>query len=411
MYIADGGVRYSFNSLIYAMKLDIHSLPIIREPRSTKRVALINSIIARNDAVSASVRDTYHMLASDPALRVAVFTYRNDFPDVPCHIVSDTAELLLHPDYLDADLIIWHVGAYYELFNAALIGDGKARQAVVYHNTTPKQFLPESYWPDVDRALHQRHHLRYVDEVWNVSVVNAEVAQAVGVAKDRNRVIPFPVDTPALSTLAEKARSPIDILFVGRFVKSKGVSELIEALAGLRRDRTPLRLTLVGNMEYSDPSYVNKLRDQIATCDLSQDVVWLGTVDDATLENLYRRAHILAIPSYHEGFCKPVIEGLRAGCIPIGYASYNLPYIANKLGRMVPTGNVAALTAALDEVMQSLPGALAAPQQPSLPLDRGKLSVAEFDRASRDYVQRFTRAQVSSEMLSRVYELLNADVI
>ena len=50
MYIADGGVRYSFNSLIYAMKLDIHSLPIIREPRSTKRVALINSIIARNDA-------------------------------------------------------------------------------------------------------------------------------------------------------------------------------------------------------------------------------------------------------------------------------------------------------------------------------------------------------------------------
>ena len=45
-----------------------------------------------------------------------------------------------------------------------------------------------------------------------------------------------------------------------------------------------------------------------------------------------------------------MIEGLRAGCIPIGYASYNLPYIANKLGRMVPTGNVAALTAALDEV-------------------------------------------------------------
>ena len=62
----------------------------------------------------------------------------------------------------------------------ALIGDGKARQAVVYHNTTPKQFLPELYWPDCrSGALHQRHHLRYVDEVWNVSVVNAEVARAL----------------------------------------------------------------------------------------------------------------------------------------------------------------------------------------------------------------------------------------
>src|SRR5208282_1283199 len=286
---------------------------------------------------------------------------RNDFPDVPCHIVSGTAELLVHPEYLDADLIIWHSGTYYELFNAALIGNGKARQIVRYHNTTPKQFLPESFWPDVERALHQRHHLRYVDGVWNDSLVNAEVAQAVGVAKDRNCVIPIPVDAPALSTLAEKARSPIDVLFVGRFVKSKGVSELIEALAALPRDRTPFRLTLVGNMEYSDRSYVDKLRNQIAACGLSRDVAWLGTVDDATLEELYRRAHILAIPSYHEGFCKPVIEGLRAGCIPVGYASDNLPYIANKLGRMVQTGDVAALTAALGEILKSLPGALAEP--------------------------------------------------
>lgn len=393
------------------MKREAHFLPIIGEPRSTKRVALINSIIARNDAVSAAVRDTYRILASDPALRVAVFTCRNDFPDVPCHIVNDTAELLLHPDYLDADLIIWHAGAYYELFNAALIGNGKARQLVRYHNTTPKQFLPESFWPDVERALHQRHHLRYVDEVWNDSVVNAEEAQAVGVAKDRSRVIPFPVDAPTLSTLATKERSPSDILFVGRFVESKGVSDLIEALARLPRGRAPWRLTLAGNMEYSDPSYVDKLRDQIAACDLSQNVAWLGTVNDATLEELYRRAHILAIPSYHEGFCKPVIEGLRAGCIPVGYASYNLPYIANKLGRMVPTGDVEALTSALDEVMKALPDALAEPEEPCLPLDRGMLSVAEFDRASRDYVQRFTRAQVSSEMLSRVHELLNTDVI
>ena len=219
------------------MKPDVCPVPIIRERPSAKRIALINSIIARNDAVSASVRDTYHILASDPALRVAVFTYRNDFSDVPCHIVKDTAELLLHPDYLNADLIIWHVGAYYELFNAALIGNGKARQLVRYHNTTPKQLLPESFWPDVERALHQRHHLRYVDEVWNDSVVNAEVAQAVGVAKDRSRVIPFPVDAPALSTLAEKARAPIDILFVGRFVKSKGVQRTIEALAHLPRGR------------------------------------------------------------------------------------------------------------------------------------------------------------------------------
>src|SRR5208282_2830358 len=139
MYIGDDRVPHYF-TLSSVMKQDVYSLPNIRKPCSTKRIALINSIIARNDAVSASVRDTYHILACDPALRVSVFANRNDFPDVPCHIVSGTAELLVHPEYLDADLIIWHSGTYYELFNAALIGNGKARQIVRYHNTTPKQF-------------------------------------------------------------------------------------------------------------------------------------------------------------------------------------------------------------------------------------------------------------------------------
>jgi glycogen synthase len=386
----------------------ISPVPEEDAPRSERRIVVINSILARDDAVSASVRDTYHMLASDPTLRVSVFAHRNDFCDVPCHIVEDTAQLLLHPDYLGADLIIWHSGMYYELFNAALIGNGKARQVVIYHNTTPKQYLPESAWPVIERSLHQCYHLRYVDEVWNVSVVNAEVARAIGVAEDRIHVIPIPVDAPALSALVEKGSSFFDILFVGRFVAAKGVLDLIDAVARLpRQGLTPVRLTLAGNMEYSDPNYVDELRNKIVAVGLSQAVRWLAAVDDATREQLYRRAHILAIPSYHEGFCKPVIEGLRAGCIPIGYASYNLPEIANGLGRMVPTGNVQALTDALDEILKSLAAALAEPEEPWLPLDRGKLSVAEFDNSAHDYILRFARTQVGSEMLSRVYDMLD----
>jgi glycosyltransferase involved in cell wall biosynthesis len=388
------------------MTPELHLPDIVREHRSTRRIALINSIVARHDAVSASVCDIYYILCSDPAFHVSVFAYRNDFCDVPCHIVNDSAELLLHADYLNADLIIWHFGMYYELFNSLLVGNGKARQVVIYHNITPKKYLPESDWPIIDRSLHQRHHLRYADEVWNVSAINAEAARAVDVKEHRMRVIPIPVDAPGLGTLAEKALSLIDILFIGRFVKSKGVIELIEAIAGLSSGRVPFRLTLAGNMEYSDPAYVSELRRKIAAFDLSRDVVWLGTVDDQTREQLYRRAHVLAIPSYHEGFCKPVIEGLRAGCIPVGYAAYNLPHIANMLGRIVPTGNVEALAGTLDDVLTSLTVALAEPEEPRLPLDCGKLSVAQFDCAARDYIENFTLAQVSSVILSRVNNLL-----
>ena len=378
---------------------------------SKRRVVVIHSVLARYDALSAAVCDTYHILASDPGLRVSVFACRNDFSDVPCHIVNDAAELLLHPDYLAADLIIWHFGVYYELFDAILLGNGKALQVVVFHNVTPKEYAPEWLWPIIDHSFRQCQHLRHADEVWSVSVVNADAARAIGVAEDRIRVIPLAVDAPVLGTLAKKSRSLIDILFVGRIVKTKGVLELIDTVLRLRqRGVAPFRVRLTGN-EFSDPAYVKAVRGAIVENGLSQDVLWLGTADVATWESLYREAHILAIPSYHEGFCKPVIEGLRAGCIPIGYASYNLPYIANRLGRLVPTGNVEALTDALEEVMKSLSVALAEPEEAWLPLDRGKLSVAEFDRASRDYIQRFTSAQVRGEMLSRVYNLVNVKAL
>ena len=55
------------------MRPDAALLQINSRRYPIKRIALINSVIARNDAVSASVRDTYKMLVSAPALRVAVF--------------------------------------------------------------------------------------------------------------------------------------------------------------------------------------------------------------------------------------------------------------------------------------------------------------------------------------------------
>ena len=48
-------------------------------------------------------------------------------------------------------------------------------------------------------------------------------------------------------------------------------------------------------------------------------------------------------------------------------------------------------------------------KQAALPLDRGRMSVTDFDRTARKYIQRFTRARVGSEMRSRVYDILNME--
>ena len=377
------------------------------QSRTKRRIALVNSILARNDAVSAAVVDMYHMLSSDPSLDVSVFAARNDFAELPCHLVGDSAQLLLHSDYLSADLIVWHFGICYEFFNALLVGNGHARQVVVFHNITPKEHMPEKMWSVIDHSLQQRHNMRQADEVWSVSKINAHDARVIGVEDQRMRVIPLCVDAPPLSSLSDKEITPLELLFVGRFIKSKGVLDLLEAVACLRHtELRPFRLALAGNIEFSDPEYVEAVKRKIAERNLTPAVQLVGTVEGPSWAQLYRRAHILAIPSYHEGFCKPVIEGLRAGCIPVGYDSSNLPEVTAGLGRMVPVGDVNALARALTELLTALPNALAHAEEKSLMLDGGRLSVVEFNQASRAYVQRFIPELVGKQFRARVEALL-----
>lgn len=371
------------------------------------KVALINSIVAQHDAISAAVIDTYKCLTQDGAFDVSLFSYKNDFNEIKSHNISSLDELLLHREFLDAEILLWHFGIFYELFNSTLVGNGRALRVARFHNVTPKEFTPQHAWETIDRSLSQCHLLRGVDEVWADSTVNAETAVMFGVDAERIRTIPLVVEGQRFRSLEFKAQ-PYSILFVGRFVKSKGVLELLQAVATLRRSglNVPISVNLVGNVEFSDPAYVADIHAYIQHQALGDVVQMLGTVDEPALRDLYRDAHILAIPSYHEGFCKPVVEALQAGCIPIGYASYNLPFITNGFGRLVTPGDVESLSAVLRDIIEALPGAAQSPTTARLPLDRGLTSITSFSSEVRRYVERFTAESVGEEMRRRLQDLL-----
>jgi len=371
-----------------------------------RRVALINSIVERNDAISANVRDMARALA-EGGYDVTVFCCRSDYPELGAVVVGGVVDLVTDERFRKADLLIWHFGVFYELFNAVVIGSGGAPQVVCFHNITPKEFLSETRWPLFERSLVQAHLMATVDEVWAVSDLNAACARRFGVAEGAIRTIPLIVEDNPRSRLRDKASGPINILFVGRFVRSKGVADLLAAVERLRARGGPrFKVALVGNVAFSDDRYVQKLRDYIRDEELEELVEFRGAVDDATLHDLYREAHILAIPSYHEGFCKPVVEGLRAGCMPIGYASYNLPHVANGLGRLVKPGDVAALADALADVTAALPTALQSPSDPSLPLDCGPISVETLEARVDFFTRNFGRARVSAQVCERVSRLM-----
>lgn len=377
--------------------------------RYPRRIALIGGALARNDAISTDVVNTWRYLSEGTGWEVSLLTQRNDFCDTPARLVAGVADLLTAPEFLSADLVIYHFGIFNPLFDAMVVGNGRARQAVFFHNITPLELVPPKSRPDVERSFTQLSHLHHVDRLWPVSRVNAELLIERGFDPARIEVLPGAVTRPRPAALRDKAPLPVELLFLGRIVPSKGVGDLIEAIIRLRdRPLPPFRLRIVGNLEYSDGAYCEGVRQKVAHCGLAGIVEFVGTVDDDHRDRLLHAAHILAIPSYHEGFCKPVIEGLRAGCVPVGYAAYNLKYVAEGLCRMVSPGNSAALAGALAEVIVDAAAAITNPAA-SLRLDRGRLTAAEFAAAAQAVFEPYQSQRIAALTRERSARLLSPE--
>lgn len=369
------------------------------------RVALINSIVERYDAISASVRDMADII-KEAGHDLTIFCYKSEYADLRAVEVGGINDLLLHDDFIAADLIIWHFGIFYELFNVSLIGNGKAPQVVCFHNVTPIEFAPAFAASTIERSLEQIHLLSKADEIWAVSELNARTALDYVDRAEIVKVIPLQVDWPVRTSLESKKTGTLNILYVGRFTAAKGVKDLLKAIESLPRDSLPaFRVRLAGNVAFSDPACVAEIETFIDQHELEGVVELLGTVTDDELASLYADAHILCIASYHEGVCKPILEGLRSGCIPVVYDAYNLPFVVDGLGKVVETGDVNALAEALGNLIGDLDAGLLRPDEPRVRIERGLFSVRDFDAAAKSYTQGFTRPFIADKIAERIASL------
>jgi glycosyltransferase involved in cell wall biosynthesis len=368
------------------------------------QVAVVAPIMVRHDAISLAARDTVRVLAADARFEARHFGAACDYDDIAHRRCHDVSDLLLDPAYLDADAAIFHFGIHHSLFDA-LWAAGPPVRIVRFHNVTPAEFVDEDSVPVIERSLRQIDTLRRADEIWADSTVNAEALVARGFDPARVRVIPLVVEDPRSCRFTDKSPDTVEILFVGRFARSKGLHDLIPAIARMGLPRGAVRVTLAGNTAWSNPAYLALLRDLIDRHDLNATVRFAGTVADAERERLFHAAHIMVMPSYHEGFCRPVIEGMRAGCVPVVYDAYNLPHIAAGFGRVVPAGDVAGLAAVLTELAGAIPGAIARPAEARLPVDRGLLSADDFALLTRRYADGFSLDAIGSEIKQRLIVL------
>jgi glycosyltransferase involved in cell wall biosynthesis len=167
---------------------------------------------------------------------------------------------------------------------------------------------------------------------------------AEGFDEDRVHVAPHGVavvdggdPAPVLARLG--VREPF-VLFVGTIEPRKGVGDLLDAHAALRRSHPDLQLVLAGPAGWGEAPDLDR-----------PGVLATGSVGDAELDALYRSAVALANPERYAGFGLPLVEAMARGCPVVATDTSSLPEVVGDAGAVVPVGDVDALAGALERLL------------------------------------------------------------
>jgi glycosyltransferase involved in cell wall biosynthesis len=355
------------------------------------RVAIVAGICVVNDAISNAVADQAVMLSELTMVdHVTIFTQYSDRPLLADEVVhvGDAWQLIRHPAFADADMVILHWGIAYELFDALAILAHDPRLVVHFHNVTPVSLAPGDA-ATLERSLRQAQliaggHIR----VWAVSEYNAQTLRDWGVDPADIVVLPLCVERPngSVPTHSGARSTPVRLVAVGRLVRSKGVDVLVEAVRRLE-SRTPrsVELRLVSNTALSDPAFRQQLEVQIQQTGLTDIVTFADNASEADLWTLYDWADVVVSPSLHEGLCVPIIEGYLAGCRAVGTRAGNLPNVVIAPDPLAEPGDPDSLADALGFIVDEIA--------------RGNRTIPDGADA---LVQRFARSSIEQQLTTEL---------
>lgn len=210
----------------------------------------------------------------------------------------------------------------------------------------------ESGLDDAQRQALHRSECRALQAARHVIVTSPftarNLAAEFGVSAERITVIEPGTDA-APAAAGSRQGEPFNLLCVATITPRKGHVVLIEALAGLKDRRWTLHCA--GSLDM-DRACAAAVLQAIEKHGLGERVLLHDEQDEAGLARLYGQADAFVLPSFHEGYGMALAAALSHGLPVISTrAGAIADTVPESAGMLVPPGNVAALRAALQKIL------------------------------------------------------------
>ncbi|MBA2402411.1 MAG: glycosyltransferase family 4 protein [Bradyrhizobium sp.] len=210
----------------------------------------------------------------------------------------------------------------------------------------------------------QRHHtwltrwlIRRMDAIIATSALSASFL------KRESDVVMHGVDTDRYAPPADRAAAFEQSGLPGRYAigcfgrvrAQKGSDVFVEAMCRLLPLYPDFTAVIVGAVVPEQQGFANGLKQQIEAAGLQSRIVMTGEIAIEEVPRLYQRLTIYAFTSRNEGFGLTLIEAMSSGAALVASRAGAAEFVVEDgvTGLLTPPGDVDALVAALEPLMQN----------------------------------------------------------
>ena len=210
------------------------------------------------------------------------------------------------------------------------------------------------YWPDTQRTLPRlaRYGVSWVQQrLASAFVLSTPAARSRIVvprhARARTYAIPYGIDPAAFPAQTPKRDGRV-VLFLAGTIWRKGIYTFLDAIAELRRTMPDVEAIVAG-----DGWDYEAVCEHVVRRELGSHVRMAGFVPRSEVPALFARANVYCLPSYGEPYGMTAVEAMASARAVVATDSGGLANLIEPGGgRLVPVRDVAALAAALAEILR-----------------------------------------------------------
>ncbi len=344
-----GGIGVWSQALATALASNGHEVTVVTRARSTQPT--VDFEVAERGGVWV------HRIADQPApwplnLSGVMAGLPASVAGPALAAAQEVARIELHRRF---DLVM---GPLWDLEPAGLIG-GSWPVAVSLHTAYAQMtdFKPE--WSDAYRRTHvdrvvageRRLLARATNVVANSHAAVADIAAALGLPDlpRRSAVIPHGLPDLARGVRHEAPGRGVEMLFVGRLERRKGVDVLLDAAPAVLQAAPDARLTLVGQDVAGDIPWREAFLRRHRGAPWLGRVRFKGALSRETLLARYAACDLVIVPSRYESFGLTALEAMifAKPCVASHAGGLAEVVIDGRTGLLTPPGDPPALTGAL----------------------------------------------------------------